>query len=237
VTTAALEDIYAEFGRPGPEGPRVVAHLGSSLDGRIATASGHSSFVTGQENLLHMHRLRALADAVLVGAGTVAHDDPQLTVRLVAGRSPLRVILDPDRRLQQHHRVFGEIPPATLLLCRTELITDEKLGDAEVLGLPSFTPAAVLGELSRRGVRSLFVEGGGQTVSWFLQAGCLDQLQICIAPVIIGSGRPSLALPAIATMAEALRPATRTLAMGNDVLFVCDLQRSPIGPAAPSSRP
>ncbi|MGB5834942.1 MAG: dihydrofolate reductase family protein, partial [Thiohalocapsa sp.] len=75
------------------------AHLGQSLDGCIATHTGDSEFVTGPENLLHLHRMRALSDAVVVGAGTIASDDPRLTTRLVSGPNPVRVVLDPDGRL------------------------------------------------------------------------------------------------------------------------------------------
>jgi riboflavin-specific deaminase-like protein len=220
-----VEDLYAEFLTAAPDGLKVVAHLGSSLDGRIATACGHSSFVTGHANLVHMHRLRALADAVLIGAGTVAADDPQLTVRLVEGRSPVRVILDPDRRLGADYRVFSECPPRTIVISSDAGSYRDGLGRAELVDLPCVTPEAVLRCLRDRGLRRIFIEGGGITVSRFLAAGCLDQLQICIAPVIIGSGRASCTLPEIGSMADALRPRTRTLPMGDDVLFVCEPER------------
>jgi riboflavin biosynthesis pyrimidine reductase len=89
-------------------------------------------------------------------------------------------------------------------------------------------PRAILAELRRRGVRRLFVEGGGVTVSRFLAAGCLDRLQLCVAPVVIGSGRPALRLPEITRMAEALRLAPLTLPMGCDTLFAAELTRRPL---------
>lgn len=217
-----MDDLYAEFARPRADGMSVLAHLGSSLDGRIATTTGHSSFVTGPENLRHMHRLRALADVIVVGAGTVAADDPQLTVRLCEGSSPVRVVLDPGGRLTADRRLFKELPPATIVLRERGTLP---LAAAEVVTLPAVTPASVLGWLHGRGWRRVFIEGGGVTVSRFLAAGCLDQLQVCIAPVIVGSGRPAFTLPPIATMPEALRPHTRSLPMGSDMLFVCDLER------------
>ena len=97
--------------------PLTFGHLGQSLDGFIATHEGDSQFVTGRENIVHLHRLRALCDAVVVGAGTVAADDPQLTTRFVAGPSPLRVVFDPARRLDAHYRVFNDDSAATLYVC------------------------------------------------------------------------------------------------------------------------
>jgi riboflavin-specific deaminase-like protein len=229
-----LVAVYRDFLTPAADGLRVVAHLGQSLDGRIATEPGHSSFVTGEADFLHMHRLRALAEAVLVGAGTVAHDDPRLTTRLVPGPSPVRVILDPERRLGPDYRVLREAPPATLLLCRADRQDRARLGAAEVLGVPSegpgLAPRAVLRALRARGLGRLFVEGGGVTVSRFLAAGCLDALHLCVAPVIIGSGRDALSLPAIARMEEAIRLAPEVLPLGSDWLFYCRLRR-PLLPA------
>ncbi|MDW8370402.1 MAG: RibD family protein [Geminicoccaceae bacterium] len=223
---------YRDFLAPSPDGLKVVAHLGQSLDGRIATEPGHSTFVTGPDDFLHMHRLRALADAVLVGAGTVAHDDPRLTVRLVPGPSPLRVVLDPDRRLGPDRRVFREPAPPTLLLCRADRQDRERLGTAEIVGLSApegrLEPATVLAALRDRGIRRLFVEGGGMTVSRFLAAGCLDALHLCVAPVIIGSGRDALSLPAIARMDEAIRLAPEVIRLGEDWLFWCRLRRAPL---------
>src|SRR5476649_535247 len=102
--------------------PITVGHLGQSLDGFIATHAGESQFVTGEENILHLHRMRALCDAVVVGAGTVAADDPQLTTRLVPGVSPLRVVLDPARRLANHYRVFQDGAAETLYICAQSLM-------------------------------------------------------------------------------------------------------------------
>jgi len=226
---AQLFDLHLGLCRAGAGRPSTLGHLGQSLDGRIATANGASTFVTGPEDIAHLHRLRALADAILVGAGTVEQDDPRLTTRLVEGDSPVRVVIDPRRRLGAHYRVFRDGAAPTLLLCAAERAGQggERHGRAEVVGLPAeqdeLPPQGIVAALRRRGLYGLYVEGGGQTVSRFLAAGALDRLQIAVAPMIIGSGRPGIGLPAIDDLGQALRPKSRRFALGDDVLFDCDL--------------
>jgi diaminohydroxyphosphoribosylaminopyrimidine deaminase / 5-amino-6-(5-phosphoribosylamino)uracil reductase len=221
--------LYLPLCAAGPDRPLTLGHLGQSLDGFVATRTGDARFVTGTQNIVHLHRLRALCDAVVVGAETVAGDDPQLTTRLVSGPNPLRVVLDPRQRLPAHHQVFADGAAATLLVCEaTRVQPGERFGRAEVAGAPCrdgrFDLHAVLALLHRRGCHAVFVEGGGVTVSRFLEAGLLDRLHVAIAPLVIGHGRPGLQLPPVERLRDGLRPAHRVFRMGEDVLFDCDLR-------------
>jgi len=217
--------------RPGET--HIVGHLGQSLDSCIATRTGDSCYVTGRENILHLHRMRALSDAIIVGAETIAADDPKLTTRLVAGENPVRVVLDPRRRLRPDYEVFKDSAAPTLLICARERVQGirERHGQAEVLGVAGsdgrLDLAAVLRFLWERGLLLSFVEGGGVTVSAFAQARLLDRLQIAVAPLVIGNGRPGLQLPPTASIGDCLRPRHRIFRMGGDILFDCELASDP----------
>ena len=218
-------DLYQPLNEFDPD-QFVIAHLGQSLDGRIAALNGASRWITGAEDVIHNHRLRALSDAVVVGASTVCYDDPQLTVREVTGRSPVRVVIDPGRRLGLDYKLFSDGVVDTVLLCReSERAGHERHGEARVIGLiddnGALSPKAILEALRAEGLKRVFVEGGGMTVSRFLRAGCLDRLQITVAPIILGSGRASITLPEIEDVAEGMRPVTRQFRLGDDTLFEC----------------
>jgi diaminohydroxyphosphoribosylaminopyrimidine deaminase / 5-amino-6-(5-phosphoribosylamino)uracil reductase len=226
----ALIDLYLPICSATAARPITVGHLGQSLDGFIATHAGESRWVTGQENVLHAHRLRALCDAVVVGAGTVAADDPRLTTRLVPGPNPLRVILDPGRRLGNYHRVFSDAEAESIYVCAQSLISpgERTFGRAVVVGVAGTAAGGIdiseVGRLLRaRGCARVFVEGGGVTVSTFLEANLLDRLHVAIAPLLIGNGRPAIRLPPRAALGDCHRPRYRVFRMGNDVLFDCDL--------------
>lgn len=210
-----------------------VAQLGQSLDGRIATESGQSHYITGTNDIVRLHRLRALVDAVVVGAGTIASDNPSLTVRQVEGDNPVRVVLDPDNRLDPTMQVFTDESVRTLHVQRQMPWTDRpaRENDVSVLLLPVaaqglFEPAVVLSALHDLGLKRVLVEGGGVTVSRFLQARAVDRLHVTVAPVIIGSGKPSFTLDPVDTLEGAWRPPCRLFRLGQDILFDLDLRET-----------
>jgi riboflavin-specific deaminase-like protein len=226
----------------------VIAQVGQSLDGRIATENGHSHYVTGPADIRRVHRLRALVDAVVVGAGTVASDNPRLTVREVEGRNPVRVILDPDGRLDPDRHVFSDGTSRTLVVRREPDERARPSASGDVLMIPvhrnalaaflpvrgddGFDPRAVLEMLRDAGYRRVLIEGGGITVSRFVQAGVVDRLHVAVAPLLIGSGRPSLTLATIQSLDQALRPRCRHFRLGEDMLFDLDLRTSSHDPPA-----
>lgn len=218
-----------------------VGQLGQSLDGFIATASGDSHYVTGPESLVHLHRLRALCDVVLVGAGTVAADDPSLTVRHVPGRHPVRAVLDPAARLDGTARLFHDDAASTVWLCdaRHAARARERLGAAvsaprrqppEVFAIEGLLereeldPHRVLSALAARGWRRVLVEGGGVTVSRFMAAGSLQRLHLVVAPVLIGQGRRGLQFAPWASMQGCPRIPADAYLLGRDVLWDLDLR-------------
>ena len=235
-----LLDLYLPISSATPERPITIGHLGQSLDGFIATTSGDSRFVTGPENILHLHRLRALCDAVVVGAGTVAADNPRLTTRLVAGSNPVRVILDPACRLAAAHTVFSDREAVTLRACAAGAgtVAQARERGEEILEIAAranvFDLRDLLSQLRERGYFRIFVEGGGVTVSSFLEAGLLDRLHITIAPLLIGDGHRAVRMASRSRLQDCMRLQHRVYRTGDDILFDCDLRAKP---AVPSSSP
>lgn len=210
----------------------VVGQLGQSLDGRVAAPTGHSHYINGPAGLAHLHRLRALVDAVVIGIGTALADDPQLTVRRVSGPQPVRVVIDPSGRLPGSARLFANDGVRRIVLSASDVRAPLPQG-IEIVGLPKsggqIAPSAILAALAERGLRRILIEGGADTVSRFLAAGCLDRLHLIVAPIVLGSGRAGLALPAIERADQALRTSMHVHRLDDEVLLDCDLsaQRMP----------
>ena len=228
---APWEDVFGPLRVGNVDDLVVVGQIGQSIDGRVATTTGRSHYINCPAGISHLHRLRALVDVVIIGVGTACADDPQLTVRRVCGPNPIRVVLDPHGRLSHHARLLSGDAKTILI---TADGTDRKLAGVEILSLPAtdghILPSEILAGLAKLGLRRMLVEGGANTVSRFLQAGCLDRLHVVIAPLILGAGRPSFAFGAIDRLEEAMRPPVRTHQLDHDMLLDCDLsaQRVPV---------
>lgn len=186
--------------------PLVTWKVATSLDGRIATSSGESKWITGEAARTQGHRLRAASDAILVGVETVLADDPRLTTRLSeGGADPLRVILDSRLRTPEFARVAV---PGTLILTTAEA---RPVGGAEVVRVAKdangrVDVGAALDVLAARGVGRLMVEGGGRVAAAFVAAGLVDAIEWFRAPILLGAdGRPCLGLLALKRLGDAPR--------------------------------
>ncbi len=202
--------------------PLVVAQLGQSLDGRIATPNGHSHYINGRAALTLLHHLRARCDAVVVGAGTAIADDPALTVRRAKGDNPARVLLDRTRRAGSACRLLMDdgVPRVVFgnpLADDPQHITyvDRCGGEGALLD-----PHFIVRRLVELGHHRVLVEGGAATVSAFLQAGALDVLCFFIGPMIVGAGPTGINLDAIDHLDGALRPDVSSCCLADGDLFL-----------------
>lgn len=223
---AALLETYAPYALAAAQARRAcraftVSHFAQSLDGRIATCGGDSKWIGCAENLLHAHRMRALCDGVLIGARTLRADRPALTVRHAEGGSPVRIVVGAAGN-GDVDCLLAAGPGPILLVGDGEAPASPQV---ERLALPRrngrIATTAILEELYRRGVLSVYVEGGSATTSAFLADGTIDVLQLHISPLILGTGIPSFVRPEITAVAESVRFATHLYRpVGDGILFV-----------------
>lgn len=195
--------------------PAVTVSYAQTLDGRLATRTGSSQWISGPETLRFAHELRASHDAIMVGVGTVCRDDPRLTVRLVTGRDPLRVVVDSTLRTPLMAAVLAGGAATGTVLAVTARAPAHRAAAARALGatvllLPADARGrvdltALLATLRERGVRSIMVEGGAALITALLRARLVDRLAICIAPKILGVGIEAIGDLGIEDLANALR--------------------------------
>lgn len=220
-----LAALYEPLLRPRAT-PYVIAQLGQSLDGRIATPTGKSRDINGLSGLDHLHRLRALVDVVVVGVGTVVADNPRLTTRRVPGRSPARAVIDRSGRSPRDAKWLDADGCHRIVFTQNDAgwpEAVERIGPRDEPDI--FEPAKLVSALAARGHRTILVEGGASTVSRFIDAGLVDRLHVCVAPIILGSGRPGLALRPIDGLEGALRPRVDTYLLDDgNILCDCDLR-------------
>lgn len=236
IEPAALEMLDCLLPLARSRGALVIGQIGQSLDGRICTETGDSHYVNGDAALVHLHRLRALVDCVLVGVGTMVADRPQLTVRHVPGPDPVRAVLDPRGRAPADVSPLAPAADAAPTLHLVDAARIDRLDPpaAHVQRVPlhrtgdgaaghhrggGVAPRDVLAALAGAGCRRVLVEGGSTTLSRFFEAGALDRLHVLVAPLLIGSGRPGLSLTPVRRLCDASRPPMRRYLLGEDTLF------------------
>jgi diaminohydroxyphosphoribosylaminopyrimidine deaminase / 5-amino-6-(5-phosphoribosylamino)uracil reductase len=221
-----IQDPFEPIDSAPEDRPFVVAQLGQSLDGRIATPTGASRYINGTCALDHLHRLRAHVDAVIVGVGTVIADNPMLTVRRVPGRNPTRVFIDPNGRLPGTAQCVRSACAPRIAVRATTSATLPGVEETVIAARDGMIPPGeIIRKLHERGLRKILVEGGARTISTFIAASCVDRLHVLVAPIIIGSGVAGLSLPPIDGLDGALRPVAHVhVFTDGDTLFDCDLR-------------
>ncbi len=227
--STSASDAIARIRNAPETSPFVVAQLGQSLDGRIATPTGESRWINQDAALDHLHALRAAVDAVVVGIGTVLADDPGLNVRrvpLAAGQQqPARIVIDPSGRLPADAKLLTNDGAQCFAITAHDCPASPPCEEIRLNCRDgSLCPKAVVSALFEKGFKRLLIEGGAMTVSNFIEAGAVDRLHLLVAPLILGSGKNGLNLEPIDKIDEALRPPSHVYVLPDgDVLFDCDL--------------
>jgi diaminohydroxyphosphoribosylaminopyrimidine deaminase/5-amino-6-(5-phosphoribosylamino)uracil reductase len=210
--------------------PFVTVKFAQSLDGRLATATGNSQWISSPSSLRLAHQLRREHDCVMVGIGTVLADDPRLTVRLIDGRNPLRVVVDSHLRIPSTARLLREGAHRTLI-ATTAQADSGRLSELEGLGAEVMTATGaadgsgvdlpeLLRTLGRRGVASVLVEGGARLITSMVAARLADRLVVVVAPKLIGRGIEAIGDLGTTNLDEAITfSSVETRKLGADVVF------------------
>ena len=230
-------DIAALMGavRPRAERPYVVLKYAQTLDGRIATASGDSKWISCEAERTVSHALRAACDAVMVGIDTVVRDDPQLTVRMVPGSSPVRVVLDSTLRMPREAKVLGDHAATVVFTTERALPSARKWLTERHVAVHVVDPGPggvdvvqALGRLRERGIESLLVEGGAKVITSLLAARVVDRLVVAFAPTIIGAGTEAVGDLGVSRIVEGIRLRNRFVcSVDDDVVVAFDVTREP----------
>ena len=213
--------------KPHSDRPFVVVKYAQSLDGRIATATGDSKWISSEEERAVAHALRARCDVIMVGVGTVLADDPQLTVRMVPGASPIRVILDSTLRISGEAKVLND--DGATLVVTTERSSRDKRDEVAARGAgvrivrrcgDGVDLVSALELLREMGVNSVLVEGGAKVITSLLREGLVDRVIVSVAPKLLGAGTEGVGDLGTRSVAEGLVLMDRSVhVVGQDVLI------------------
>lgn len=178
----------------------LVSHFAQTLDGKIATNSGMSKGIGNQENLVHSHRMRALCDGIMIGSKTYEIDKPQLTVRLVEGKNPVKIIISKNKTFK------GIGADENIVWIGSEKTTNQDSNiSVDSLKDGSLNCLQILKELYLKGIHSVYLEGGSYTTSQFLASGNIDLMQLHISPLILGSGTDNFILSPVDQISQGVR--------------------------------
>ncbi len=213
--------------------PFVTLKLAQTLDGNIATYTGDSKWITSKASRVRGHQLRAEADAILVGRGTVMTDDPELSVRYVDGCSPTKIVLDSQLKIGLNARIFGGAPliiATTEAVCRKQVKKRKNKG-AQVWQLPilkgQINLKLVLQKAAQMRLRHILIEGGSRVATSALRLGLVDRIAAFVAPKILGAGIPSIGSLDIASITDAIAlENVKVEAIGDDFLFTARVKKS-----------
>jgi len=204
-----------------------ISHFAQSLDGRIATHSGDSKWIGNQENLVHAHRMRALCESILIGGNTLKDDQPALTVRLVEGQNPRRVVICSSKADFESLCINDEDEVLIIGTCQDPEVPNTRFQRFEIGANGRVNCHDLLAYLYQLGLFSVYIEGGASTTSGFIQEKAADIVQLHISPIIFGSGISSFVLPEITQVEEAIhfesfyfRP------MGDTYMFVGEMKKA-----------
>ncbi len=224
----ALNEAYFKYMTTGV--PLVTVKFAQTLDGRIATSTGNSQWLSSPASRRFAHKLRSLNDAVMVGIGTVLMDNPQLTVRLARGRNPTRIILDSRLRIPLDARVLMNQESAPTIIATASSADSERLSALSQMGTGVLVTredergevdlSHLLQILGQRSISSVLVEGGAETITSLLRLNLVDRLVVIVAPRIMGKGIEAVGELNIAEVSQTLKLSFgRIYRMGEDLII------------------
>jgi diaminohydroxyphosphoribosylaminopyrimidine deaminase/5-amino-6-(5-phosphoribosylamino)uracil reductase len=223
-----LNEHYFKFVKTGM--PYITVKYAQTLDGRIATKSGDSQWISSEASRRYVHHLRSINDGIMVGAGTVAADNPQLTVRHVKGKNPFRIIVDSNLRIPIKSSVLTDINSHLTIIATTSSAPTVKITAIKKLGVEVWVARKerdgrvslrdLLKKLGKREIVSVLVEGGSEVITSLLKANLVDKMIIPIAPKIIGKGLEAIGDLKINKINKAIRFSSfKTMKKGDDIIF------------------
>ncbi len=212
--------------------PFVTLKLAQTLDGNIATCTGDSKWITSKASRVRGHQLRAEADAILVGRGTVMADDPELSVRYADGCSPTKIVLDSQLKIGSNAKIFSGAPliiATSNEVCKKR-IKEQKKG-AQIWQLPildgQIDLKAVLQKAALSGLRHILIEGGSRVAASALRLSLVDRIAAFVAPKILGAGIPAIGSLNITSITDAIElENVKVESIGNDFLFTARVKKT-----------